>query len=76
MEMVTTALLWFAAVSVGIMAGIYFAFSFFIMQSLDALERPMGMFAMQAINRVIQKSLFLPLFFASSLPACCWRCLA
>lgn len=62
-----TILLWFAALSVGIMAGVYFAFSFFVMQSLDKIERPTGIAAMQSINRVIQKSLFLPLFFASSL---------
>lgn len=67
MDIVIVALLWFAAVSVGIMAGIYFAFSVFVMQSLDALDSPAGMIAMQSINRIIQKSLFLPLFFLSSL---------
>ncbi len=67
MQEVITATLWFATLSVGIMAGIYFAFSLFVMQSLDALEHPSGMLAMQAINRIIVRSLFLPLFFASSL---------
>ncbi|MEH6662168.1 MAG: anthrone oxygenase family protein [Parasphingorhabdus sp.] len=67
MEQVITATLWFAAVSVGIMAGVYFAFSAFVMQSLDASGRATGMLAMQSINRVILKSLFLPLFFTSSL---------
>lgn len=67
MQEVITATLWFAAISVGIMAGVYFTFSAFVMQSLDALERPAGMVAMQSINRIILKSLFLPLFFASSL---------
>lgn len=67
MEEIITATLWFAALSVGIMAGVYFTFSIFVMQSLDALERPAGMVAMQSINRIIVKSLFLPLFFASSL---------
>ncbi|WP_231862734.1 anthrone oxygenase family protein [Sphingorhabdus sp. M41] len=62
-----TATLWFAALSVGIMAGVYFTFSAFVMQSLDAAGRPAGMAAMQSINRIILKSLFLPLFFASSL---------
>ena len=65
--MTISILLWFAAISTGVMAGIYFAFSVFVMQSLDALERPAGMVAMQSINRVILKSAFLPLFFASSL---------
>jgi len=67
MEQVITATLWFAALSVGIMAGVYFAFSAFVMQSLDASGRATGMLAMQSINRVILKSLFLPLFFTSSL---------
>lgn len=62
----TNALLWFAIISVGIMAGVYFTFSAFVMRSLDAIEKPAGMIAMQSINRVILKSAFLPLFFASS----------
>jgi len=67
MEEVIIATLWFATISVGIMAGVYFAFSAFVMQSLDATGRATGMVAMQAINRIIVRSLFLPLFFASSL---------
>ena len=67
MQAVITATLWFAAISVGLMAGVYFAFSAFIMQALDAAGRPAGMAAMQSINRIIVRSLFLPLFFASSL---------
>jgi len=67
MEQVITATLWFSAVSAGIMAGVYFTFSVFVMQSLDALERPAGIVAMQSINRIILRSLFLPLFFTSSL---------
>jgi uncharacterized membrane protein len=64
---VITATLWFAAISVGLMAGVYFTFSAFVLQALDAAGRPVGMAAMQSINRIILKSLFLPLFFASSL---------
>jgi uncharacterized membrane protein len=67
MQLVLTATLWFAALSVGVMAGIYFAFSVFVLQALDAAGRPVAMAAMQSINRVILKSPFLPLFFASSL---------
>ncbi|MEH6700726.1 anthrone oxygenase family protein [Parasphingorhabdus sp.] len=67
MQDVITATLWFAALSVGLMAGVYFTFSVFVMQALDAAGRPVGMAAMQSINRIILKSLFLPLFFASSL---------
>ena len=67
MQQMITAILWFAALSVGLMAGIYFAFSFFVLQALDAAGRPAGMAAMQSINRVIVRSPFLPLFFTSSL---------
>lgn len=66
MQTIIGALLWFAVLSVGIMAGVYFAFSTFVMQALDRLERPAGMLAMQSINRVILASPFLPLFFAST----------
>ncbi|MEO9635612.1 MAG: anthrone oxygenase family protein [Parasphingorhabdus sp.] len=67
MEQVITATLWFATISVGIMAGVYFTFSAFVLQALDAAGRPIGMLAMQSINRIIVRSLFLPLFFLSSL---------
>ncbi len=67
MEFLTGALLWFAAISVGLMAGVYFTFSAFVMKSLDAIEGPVGMLAMQSINRIIVKSSFLPIFFASTI---------
>lgn len=67
MHTAITALLWFAMFSAGIMAGIYFAFSIFVMRALAELEHPAGMLAMRAIDRVIQRSAFLPLFLASSL---------
>lgn len=62
-------LLWFAVLSVGLMAGVYFTFSAFAMRALDAIGQPAGMLAMQSINRVIVRSPFLPLFFGSSLAA-------
>jgi len=67
MEIIIDGMLWFTAISVGIMAGVYFTFSVFVMKSLDEIEAPAGMLAMQSINRIIVKSLFLPIFFASSL---------
>lgn len=69
MGTVVDYLLWFTAISVGIMAGVYFTFSVFVMKSLDEIDAPAGMLAMQSINRVIVKSLFLPIFFGSSLSA-------
>lgn len=59
-------LILFSLVATGIMAGVYFTFSTFVMRSLDAIDAPAGMLAMQSINRVILQSAFLPLFFASS----------
>lgn len=67
MDFVTGALLWFTAIAVGLMAGIYFTFSVFVMRSLEEIDHPAGMLAMQSINRVIVKSLFLPIFFASTI---------
>ena len=60
-------LLWFSAIACGLMAGLYFAFSTFIMQALGSIDRSAGAAAMNAINRVIQRSLFMPLFVGSSL---------
>ncbi len=54
-------------VMTGLMAGIYFAFSVFVMQSLAQLTAHEGTRAMNAINTVIVKTAFLPLFFISSI---------
>lgn len=67
MSTLVTILLWFSAVACGLMAGLYFAFSTFIMQALATIDRAAGAAAMNAINRVIQRSLFMPLFLGSSL---------
>lgn len=67
MSMIICGLLWFSVISIGLMGGVYFTFSAFVMRSLDVIEKPAGMLAMQSINRIIQRSAFLPLFFASTL---------
>ncbi|MEO1489727.1 MAG: anthrone oxygenase family protein [Pseudomonadota bacterium] len=67
MNTLIAVLLWFAAISAGIMAGVYFTFSAFAMRSFAQLGDEAGARAMQSINRVILKSAFLPLFFASTL---------
>lgn len=64
-----TSLLWFGAVGCGVMAGVYFAFSAFVMKSLASLDTPAGIKAMQSINDVILRSVFMPLFFGTSLTA-------
>lgn len=66
MDYFIDGLLWLSAVSVGIMAGVYFCFSAFLMRALDAIGMPNGMIAMQSINRLILRSAFLTLFFGST----------
>jgi uncharacterized membrane protein len=62
-----TALLWFAAISCGLLAGLYFAFSTFIMTAFSRIDMAAGVAAMNAINVVIVRSLFMPLFLGSTL---------
>jgi len=62
-----TLLLWTAALSSGLMAGIYFAFSVFIMQAFGRIDTAQAITAMNAINKTILRSLFMPLFFGSSI---------
>lgn len=51
----------------GLMAGIYFAFSAFIMKSLNQLPDLQAAQAMNKINDVIVNTIFLPVFFGSTL---------
>ena len=62
-----TILLWAAALSSGLMAGVYFAFSGFIMKAFDKIETAQSVAAMNAINEVILRSWFMPVFFGSSI---------
>jgi uncharacterized membrane protein len=52
-----------AAVGSGLIAGVFFAFSTFIMKAFARLPAEQGAAAMQSINRVILRSLFMLLFF-------------
>lgn len=64
---IATALLWAAALSSGLIAGVYFSFSGFIMQALRTMDTAQSITAMNAINEKILRSLFMPLFFGSAL---------
>ncbi len=64
-----TALAWLLAICSGLMAGVYLAFSSFIMRSFAALDTAAAINAMNAINTCILRSLFMPLFFGSTLVA-------
>jgi len=67
MEFLTIVTLWVAAISCGLMAGVYFSFSIFVMRALAKIEAASAIAAMQSINKVIVSSAFLPLFFGSTL---------
>ncbi|MBI5131289.1 MAG: DUF1772 domain-containing protein [Rhodopseudomonas palustris] len=69
MPALVTALLWFGAIGCGLMAGVYFTFSAFVMTALARLPPASGIAAMNAINADIVRSLFLPLFFGTTLAA-------
>ena len=61
-----TVLLWFSAIGCGLLAGLYFAFSAFIMTALGRIGQAAGIAAMNAINVVIVQSLFLPIFLGTT----------
>ena len=66
MQMLITGLLWFSAIGCGLLAGLYFAFSAFIMTALGRIGQAAGIAAMNAINVAIVQSLFLPIFLATT----------
>ena len=55
-----------AIISFGFTGGVYFAFSFFVMQSLKKTSDPDAIRTMNTINLLILKSPFMLLFFFSS----------
>ncbi|WP_439542302.1 anthrone oxygenase family protein [Hyphomicrobium sp.] len=69
MSAIISVLLWFLAIGCGMIAGLYFAFSAFIMTALARSGTATAITAMNAINAVILKSAFMPLFYATSLGA-------
>lgn len=55
-----------AIISFGFIGGVYFAFSFFVMQSLNKASYSQAIRIMNLINSVILNSPFMFLFFFSS----------
>jgi uncharacterized membrane protein len=55
-----------AALGSGMMAGMFFAFSTFVMQAFARRPAPIGIAAMQSINQTIQKPIFFLVFFGSA----------
>ncbi|UHQ23994.1 DUF1772 domain-containing protein [Lysobacter sp. 5GHs7-4] len=67
MDTAITASLWIGAIGCGLLGGVFFAFSSFIMRALAAIAPAAGIAAMNAINRVILRSWFMPLFWITTL---------
>lgn len=67
MHTVIAVLLWFGAIGCGLLGGVFFAFSVFVMTALGSIAPASGIAAMNAINRVILRSLFMPVFWLSTL---------
>jgi uncharacterized membrane protein len=68
-QLITSGLLWFSAIGCGLLAGVYFAFSTFVMTSFVRIPPAAGIAAMNSINTVIVKSPFMPIFFGTTLAA-------
>ncbi|MBR1278948.1 DUF1772 domain-containing protein [Bradyrhizobium sp. AUGA SZCCT0283] len=66
LQMLIVGLLWFSAIGCGLLAGLYFAFSAFIMTALGRIGQAAGIAAMNAINVAIVQSLFMPVFLATT----------
>jgi uncharacterized membrane protein len=60
------ALILVAALGCGVIAGVFFAFSAFVMAALARLPSPQGIAAMQSINIVVINPVFLGVFFGTA----------
>lgn len=67
MKTLITVLTIIAAVGCAVIGGIFFAFSTFIMNAFSQLPSTQGIAAMQTVNRVILRSLFIPVFIGTAL---------
>ncbi len=76
MDAIILGLLWFSAIGSALLAGLYFAFSAFIMTSLGRIGQNAGISAMNAINVDITRSLFMPLFVGTTLTGAALAALA
>ena len=66
MQLLISCLLWFSAIGCGLLAGLYFSFSTFIMTALGRIGQTAGITAMNAINVSIVQSLFMPFFLGTT----------
>jgi uncharacterized membrane protein len=63
------SLIFLAALGSGLMAGVFFAFSVFVMRGLKRLPAAQGIAAMQAINVAVINPLFMTVFLGTGV--CC-----
>jgi len=66
MESALVVLTWISALGAALIAGVFFAFSSFVMQSLARRPPAQGMAAMQAINVVVVQSAFIVVFLGTA----------
>jgi len=66
-EAILTILIIAAALGSGLVAGTFFAFSTFVMKALAETPGSGGIEAMQRINKVIQRSAFMPVFIGTAI---------
>ena len=57
----------FAALGCGVVAGVFFTFSAFVMRALDRLPAPQAIAAMQAINAAAPTPAFMMVLFGTAL---------
>ncbi len=62
----TPVLTLISAVGAGLVAGIFFAFSTFVMKALDRLPPAQGIAAMQSINVTVINPMFMTAFFGTA----------
>jgi uncharacterized membrane protein len=67
LEGIVDILLWFCIVGCGVIGGLFFAFSTFIMTALERVGQVHGILAMNSINVVILRSVFMPVFLGTTL---------
>ncbi|MDZ7961974.1 MAG: anthrone oxygenase family protein [Aulosira sp. DedQUE10] len=69
------ALKLFSALGCGLIAGVFFAFSSFVMNALTRLQPAQGIAAMQSINITVINPLFMGVFLATA-AACIFLCVS
>jgi len=67
MVRLTDGLYWFSALGCGLIAGVFYAFSSFVMPALSRLPASQGVLAMQEINRMALTKPFLVVFVGTAL---------